>query len=742
MSSDATSAQRRSASPGVVAFVLAIFLSAFLIFLVQPMVGKRVLPWFGGAPGVWTVCLAFYQTALFAGYAYAHLLIRFAPPRVQLLVHALLVASALAAPSVLPQREAMPGTEWSPEARILVLLLGHVLLPFMVLASTGPLVQSWFARCHPDRSPYPLYAVSNLGSLLALFAYPFLLEPRLGLAETGEYWAVGFAAVGALVLGTAALALRPAPEGASARDIEEEAGRPAVTPGVIALWLALSAAAVVMLNGLTNRLCLDIASVPFLWVLPLATYLATFVIAFSSDRAYRRAPLFALVIGLLALSAFQLAWTDRTNTDAHSGLAMIFTSLSAVILYYTALLFGACFILHGELHRLRPAARSLTLFYLCVSAGGAMGGLFVGLAAPRLFDGYAEFGFGLALVLLLGGYAAARERGGVRAAWSGAGWPVRVAASFALLLAASEAYLAVRTHPAQVHQERNFFGVLRVLEAGEGDSAMRAMMHGTTLHGTQYLEGAWRRSPTSYYGQASSLATAMQARPPGRGARVAVIGLGAGTIAAYARPGDLFRFYEIDPAVIRLARDTGDFTYLSEARGRVEVRQGDGRLSLETEQAAGEAQNYDLLVIDAFSGDAVPVHLLTREAFETYRRSLAPGGVIALHFSNRHFDLMPVLARISVSLGMAHLQVVTRPVPTWRTNPSAWVFVAEQPARLDAFPRVSRSQLQRLRVPSEAHTFSRTTGEGLASVRLWTDDFTDLFGALKTAAPESPQSAP
>ncbi len=512
---------------------------------------------------------------------------------------------------------------------------------------------------------------------------------------------------------------------------DEGASRPLVTPSVIALWLALSAGAVFMLNGLTNRLCLDIASVPFRWILPLATYLATFVISFSSDSAYRQKPLFGLVIALLATSAYQLLGTDRTNTDPHSGLAVAFESLPAVITYYTLLLFGVCSILHGELHRLRPATQSLTLFCLCVSAGGAMGGLFVGLAAPHLFGGYTEFGVGLALFLTLGVYAAAREQGGVRPAWDGLNWRLRAAGVLGLCLVGYEVFISIRVHPSQIREERNFFGVLRIVEAGEGEDAVRFMMHGTTLHGTQYTEGAWKTTPTSYFGRPSALATLMRMRPKGRPARVAVIGLGAGTIAAYARPKDNFRFYEIAPAVVYLARDAGVFTCLDESQGEIEIRTGDGRLVLEIEQARGERQDFDILIVDAFSGDAVPVHLLTREAFEIYEKALAPEGIIAVHVSNRHFDLTPIVARVGVEFGLDHLMIVTKPVPAWRTNPSKWVFLSNRRERLETMRFASRVQLMQLRFPSEVHRFVQIVSSQLDRVPLWSDDFTNLFGALR-----------
>ena len=355
-------------APDLILFAVAIACSAFLVFLVQPMVGKRLLPWYGGAPGVWTLCLAFYQTTLFAGYVYAHLLMRLGRPRLEFGLHALLFVAALLALPVLPGEAFRPEVSADATRGILVALVSKVALPFLFLAATGPIVQSWFARAHPGRAPYFLYALSNTGSLCALFAYPFLFEPNLGLAETGSSWTLGFMVVGGAVLGCGAIAVTRSPRAepttvALPQRVPERARTPEV-----ALWMGLSGLAVVLLMGVTNELCLDIASVPFLWILPLAVYLLTFILCFASERFYRRTPLLlfvALATLLLPLSEAALG----ANAE-WMGVASRFI----VIGLHLSLLFAACMVLHGELYRRRPAVESLTAYYLWISAGGGVGG--------------------------------------------------------------------------------------------------------------------------------------------------------------------------------------------------------------------------------------------------------------------------------------------------------------------------------------------------------------------------------
>jgi spermidine synthase len=699
-------------------FAGAIFASAFLIFLVQPMVGKRIVPWFGGAPAVWMLCLAFYQTTLFAGYAYAHLLIRWATPALQIPVHALAIAGALLALPVLPPEGAKPVGAVEPSAAILQLLAAHVALPFLALAATGPLVQAWFARRYPSRSPYPLYAVSNLGSFLALLAYPFALEPRLPLSTTGRLWSLGFVATAGAVIACAGLARRRLPD---ARSPAAGAAAPARTPPVrLALWLLLPACAVVLMMGVTNALCLDVAGVPFLWILPLGVYLATFVICFGSEGSYRRVPYLLLAVAAAALV--------RVAALEGLGVLAIVKSIQIQVVIHVLLLFAACMVLHGELHRLRPPASSLTLFYLCLSAGGALGGIFVGVVAPRIFDDYHELGLGIGLAWLLLLAATAQDS----RSWLRSGAPHRRWAGALALTAILLPLAPVR--PLErgqqvIHRERSFFGVLSVVEIKKEEGTQRQLSNGTTLHGTQFSTAP--RRPTSYFGVQTGIGLALGQRVPGTPVSIGVVGLGIGTLAAYGRPGDRMRFYEIDPAVIRLARDDGYFSYLAESRAEIEIVEGDARISLASERARGELPRFDFLVIDAFNSDAIPIHLMTREAVALYVDALAEDGLLVFHVSNRHFDLAPVLARLADDAGLEFVSIETAWFPKYWSAESLWVFLARDEERLKSLARHALARREALRVPREAIRLQRPSRAWLERAPLWSDDYSDLVGALR-----------
>ncbi len=704
-------------------FAVAIFASAFLIFLVQPMVGKRILPWFGGAPAVWALCLAFYQVTLFFGYAYAHVLVRFIGPSRQLAVHALVFGGALLALPVLPATTSAPEAASEPSASILSVLARSVALPFLALAATGPLVQAWFARRYPARSPYPLYAVSNAGSLLALICYPILIEPRLSLSLTGDLWSWAFAMTAFVVLSCAALARRQAdraPSGATPL-----VGGLLSRPLDLALWCLLSGSAVALLMGVTNTLCLDLASVPFLWVLPLGVYLTSFILCFGSERVYRTAPYLSIAAFAFAVCYGKSYWAPWLPEP----LVPMGDSAVVLISSYCLLLFATCMLMHGELYRLRPPARSLTIFYLWVSGGGALGGLFVGLAAPLLFDNYYELplGLGLAQLLLLvaswhapGGWL---RRGAPR--WR---WTLVAPASVALLAISGKRIF--EESDGLLLEERSFFGVVRVLRAGNGPNEQWQLHNGSTLHGLQFQQPPFRKAPSTYYGMATGIGALLLQGDPQIPRRVGVVGLGAGTLAAYGRPGDLFRFYEIDPVVIRLAGDGGPFTFLSDSEAEIEIVPGDARLSLAAEQARGVVQDFDLLVIDAFSSDSIPVHLLTREAFAIYVDSLAETGLLAFHLSNRHFELKPLVLLLGGSAGMDGLRIESRQLPQLRSMRALWVFLGRDPARLESLGTFALSRSKRLEYPPpqvELWRGVRTSSE----TELWTDDYSDLFGVLK-----------
>lgn len=713
-------------------FAFAIFASAFLIFGVQPMVGKHILPWFGGVPAVWMTCLAFYQSALFVGYAYAYGLAAWVPPRLQPWLHGGLFAASLA---VLP---VLPGAAWKPEpggdssARILAMLAANVALPFGLLAATGPLLQVWFARVLPSRSPYPLYAVSNAGSLLGLLSFPFLVEPSLRLSTQGWLWSVGYAATGAAVVGCAFWASRGARASTlPPASLPEEEGAPDAVR--VALWVGLPASAVVLFMGVTNHLCLDVASAPFLWIVPLSIYLLTLILCFGSERIYVRGLFMPLAVASLAWLMAAAEWTPGHRFGFASA-----GSVAGTALRYGLALFCGCMVVHGELHRLRPGARRLTAFYLCLAGGGALGGLFVGLAAPRLFLGYRELPIGVAACWGLALVAVWRAPGGVFvgrsrvAAWS---------AVLGLTAAAVGLYTlrAIRPEPGTLAVERNFFGVLRVLEIG-GESPFVVLRHGTTRHGLQYRSPGLRRLPTAYYGQISGIGLLLAPRmqqPDPPPLRLGVVGLGIGTLAAYGRPGDRFVFYEIDPAVVRVARDEEFFHYLTDSAAEIEMVTGDARLALEAELAAGSGRAFDVLVVDAFSSDAIPLHLLTEEAFRLYRSHLRSGGVLAVHVSNRNFDLAPQVARLGRAVGLQARLVENVDAPRWLTERSRWMMLSEDPGRFEALASGAERRSRGSQIPLVRVT--RIEPERIERTPLWTDDFSNLLGLLARPAAPAPR---
>jgi hypothetical protein len=697
-------------------FGLAIVGSAFLIFLVQPMVAKRIVPWFGGTPAVWTLCLAFYQSALFLGYAYAYALIRWAPPALQVPIHgALLVGAAFSLPI-------LPGLGWTttdlsaPSTRILQLLSIEVALPFVALAATGPLVQAWFARRYPDRSPYFLYALSNAGSLAALLAYPFLIEPRWPLSAAGEAWGFGFVAVALAIFVCSMLARQPVSSPPLGLQDDEPLQR-----GDILLWLLLPGAAVVVLMGVSNELCLDLASIPFLWVLPLAIYLLTFILCFASERWYARKTFMAMLFALLAVVV------GSELSERPLGLGTHPTDpATSLVAFHCLLLFVSCMIFHGELYRRTPAPRYLTAFYLCLSGGGALGGLFVGLLSPRLFDAYPETVIGLALGGI--GVAISVLRHEEATPVSSVLRPALI--GLATVLVATQLWSSLRLEKGTIWRERSFFGVLRVQEYGDGGGVYRRLMHGSTMHGTQLRKESLRRLPTSYFGRATALSALMSIRKP-EPVRTGIVGLGVGTIASYGRAQDFVRYYEIDPAVARIAGANGYFSFLEDSPASVEVVLGDARLELEKEQTAGTRQDFDILIVDAFSSDSIPTHLMTAEAFEVYRQALSDDGLIAVHCTNRHLALRNVISRVGHEVGLRSLQVSTQRAPHHQSQDGEWIFLSPRPEALKRIALGLRALHTQLGLTPPSFSASLVEPAALANVSLWTDDYTDLLGALR-----------
>ena len=680
------------------AFSLTIFWGAFLLFLVQPLIARFILPWFGGGPAVWTTCMLFFQLLLLGGYAYAHFSISRLTPRRQVITHLVLLALAVA---LLP---ITPGDAWKPTdgshaaGHILLLLLGCLGLPYLVLSATGPLLQAWFSKANPGVSPYRLYALSNVGSLLALLIYPFYLEPQLSRQAQADGWSWGLAIYAGL---TAWCGLKvwksAASDGASATPSEEEAPASAWRK---LLWFALPACGVMLLLAITNKLCQDIAVVPFLWVLPLSLYLLSFIISFDSPRWYHRGfwiPLLTVLLGMVLWNLYQ--------AESHPDITPLAT-------LYLGTMFVACMVCHGEVYRLRPGASRLTGFYLSLSAGGAAGGLFVALVAPFVFPDYFELHLALfltaALVLVVLRQDPTLPFREGRARWA---WAVPVFALAALGYGLTD--VATTSLRGSLSTTRGFYGVLKV---NDNDSEIAGahhltLQHGATIHGLQYVDPEKRVEPSSYYTSTSGIGRLLRAHKPGGGRRVGAIGLGCGTLAAWGRAGDTFRFYEINDDVARLATST--FTYLKDSKAKTELVMGDARLSMERETD----QRYDVIVLDAFSSDAIPVHLLTLEAFDHYQRHLKPDGAIVVHVSNRYLDLHPVVYRIADKIGF--------PAITIDDNDTAY-----EDAGFYGSDWIIMSRNQVLMQQPLLRDVTKETVEFPARIMYWTDERSDLLSIL------------
>jgi hypothetical protein len=661
-----------------------IFLSSFLLFLVQPLIARLILPWFGGSAAVWTTCMLFFQTVLLAGYAYAHFLNARVSGRLQPLIHKLLLVAAVAMLPIVPGEAWKPLGGEEPITRILLVLGASVGLPYFLLASTSPLLQAWYVRANPGGNPYRLFAISNVASLVALVGYPFIVEPVFTVREQVIGWSVLFAAFAILCAAVAWLT----PSAVPASSPEATGGQQEKMP--ILLWLGLSATGSALLLAVTNHLTQNVASVPLLWLAPLTLYLLSFILTFEGQGWYRPRWVWPLLlIGLCVMAWMLVDATFRYALPLQLGV------------FLPGLLLG-CFFCHGELYRLRPPAERLTGFYLTVSAGGALGGVLVAVAAPLVFNGYYELGAALVALALL---AALRFA------------PVNLVARIASLgvllgVAAAAVYDGFSDRQDVRAASRSFYGVLRVKDYGEPGqvSELRRLVHGTIMHGEQYLHDTMRRRPTSYYEPSSGVGVAIASRQ-GKPVRVGVVGLGTGTIAAYGRAGDLYRFYEIDPQVERIARK--EFTYLSDSAAKVEVALGDARLTLEREKP----QRFDVLAIDAFSSDAIPVHLITREALRVYLRHVGEDGIVAFHVSNRFLDLVPVVARIAKESGAYAVLVSDDPDDDEdRRSRTDWVLVSRDPRAL------GREAI----VKSGA-----TVPQDRADWRSWTDDYSNLVQILR-----------
>ncbi len=768
-------------TPLAVIYAATIFISAFLLFQIQPMVSKAILPWFGGTPAVWTTCLLFFQSLLFAGYAYAHFTSVALSRSRQALVHVALLVLALILLRVLPGPNWQPKGDEDPTWRILLMLTLTIGLPYFVLSSTGPLLQAWFAHTFPGRSPYRLYALSNVGSLLALVSYPFLFERLFDLPHQAAWWETGFILF-AFLCGFAALGLRrvadldeqPMPQGASVDSASTDTNAPSALQYF--LWLVLPAFASVALMATTNHVSTDVAVVPLLWVVPLALYLLTFIIAFDRPTWYRRLPL--AVVTVFAIYATALVYGQRIGTmklyncgmtgaavqsvveNLHLGTLseegkavspkFRFPFLAAIIVNFIAM-FGICFLCHGELARLKPATRHLTAYYLMMSAGGALGGLAVSVIAPHVFSTVFEWNLSVfvAAVLAIGvllyalvsrsfEFEPAASADGLVAGDATAVVSRRstvvprvllvvllVPMAFVLLDLTDYLFAA---HKNVVYQSRNFFGTLTIRHnnAGHPREESIELLNGTTIHGSQFMAANRRGQPTSYYAPQSGIGLVLsyfrENRPPG-GVRIADVGLGTGTLAAYVMKGDFLTFYEINPAVIKMSTSGEWFTYVADCRERgakCDIKLGDARLTLAGEVKTPHLPRYHVLVLDAFSGDAVPTHLLTAEAYDIYLPRLATEavdgaeGALIVHVSNRYLDLARVVRATAEKIDMPYVEIHSPGDAEQLINSADWIVLTRNKSLLAALRPAAYKPTEPVKPPV-----------------LWTDARSSLFEIIK-----------
>jgi SAM-dependent methyltransferase len=676
----------------------AIFLGAFLLFAVEPMAAKQLLPGLGGSSAVWITCLVFFQTALLLGYVYAHWLGRQPPARAAVAHLALLVAAA--ALLLVTTRPDMSGAASHPLTAIFEVLTATIGLPFLLLASTSPLLQLWLARAEHGGVPWKLFALSNAGSLLALVLYPTAIEPHLSLSVQRKAWACGFALY-AVVCSVIAWWVRgrdgnrrfSCPPKAGRSGAPEDGARRSSGRAKL-LWFLLPAVGAIQLCAVTSHLSQNIAAIPLLWVLPLGVYLLTFIIAFEAPPLRYRWLITRLLVVLLAALAWMLSKTNVT------------VPIQISIVFFLAELFFACLFCHLEAYALRPEDTSeSTLFYLMIAAGGAAGTIFIGIVCPVIFDANYDVALAFLITAAL-----------VTVVMWDKGWAQRLlwGTGTALLLALVVMLHIVYARDALV-EERNFYGALRVKETHvpPGAETVRTLLNGTIEHGTQWFAPQFRRNPTTYYATDSGVGLALRFCCEGRPRTIGVVGLGAGTLAAYGQSGDRMLFYEINPLVRPIAENL--FTYLRESRARISFAEGDARISLMREAP----QNFDVLVVDAFTGDAIPLHLLTRQAMSVYRRQLAPGGILAFHVSNQYLDLTPEVAALAAASGM-EARVVDTPAQESRGEyRSIWVLVSNN-AAFFAEPQVA----------ALARPIAPRPG-----LRVWTDDYSSLVPLLELRLP-------
>ncbi len=735
---DSLSAHRGSAAQLIALYAATMLLSATLLFAVQPMFTKMVLPMLGGSPAVWNTAMMFFQMMLLGGYAYAHLTSRLLPWRQQAILHVGLLVIAFAALPIMPAAGWTPPTEGFQVFWLLALFAVSIGLPFFVISANAPLLQRWFAVSgHPSAAdPYFLYGASNLGSIVALLAYPVAVQPVLGLQGQSMAWTAGYAVL-VVLIGLCALSIRRQAE-SQVQPAHSSDAAATPSPWRIRLqWIVFALVPSSLMLGVTTHISTDVAAVPLLWILPLTLYLLTFVIVFSRRPVLKQEWMVAALPYLAILVVLNLLGIGKDW-------------LYSLGLHLTAF-FVCAMVCHGELVKRRPAAGNLTEFYLFMSIGGMLGGVFNALLAPVLFTSVIEYPLALIAVCLLRPEAAAQPRQwrkdlllpalllavlALPAMLPGFSVPeLGKLGNFAFLVGLSLIVFSFKEHSVRfalglaatmlginaliqqdevLAHERSFFGVHRVQSYASG--TVNLLLHGTTIHGAQYTDPAMRRTQLTYYHEAGPFGQLFKAYAghPQTG-HVAVVGLGAGALACYRRPGEDWTFYEIDPVVVAMARDSGLFHYLADCAKDSPIVMGDARLSLRT----APAHRYGIMFLDAFSSDAIPIHLITREALQSYLGKLAEDGILVFHISNRYLALAPVIAALAKDAGLAGRTQRYEPAPELVHNRTS------VPAELVILSRQDRY----LEPLDKSGTWKRL--DTVQPTKAWTDDYSNIVGAMK-----------
>ena len=694
-----------------VSSAVAIFTGALLLFLVQPIMSKMILPWFGGAPNVWTTCMLFFQTVLVLGYLYAHILATRLSPKSQFGLHCLLLFVSVLSLPILVNESWKPEGGEDPVLQILMLLSATVGLPYFLLSSTGPLVQSWFAARLPGQSPYRLYALSNVGSMLALISFPFLVEVLLDSNGQSWMWTLIYVFYSAVILFVGWQYKNV--NGTTLSDHKAESEGQSISRMHVTGWFLFPAMASVMFLAITNYLCQDVAVIPFLWISPLAIYLLSFILCFDHPRWYNRRFFASLsVLGITYISL--LYYRDIADIFLFNpiGLENLLTDLydNMLLRFVVALgvLFSICMMCHGELTRCKPEAGRLTQFYLSISVGGALGGLFVSVVCPLVFTGYVEYHLGLVAAFLIAAVILIKEvigKGSLKQACI----TLLVGLAAGLNVGAQWDILQVD----RIAASRNFYGTLRVVQKDELGvmPAQRRLVHGRIIHGVQLADTGQHGTPTSYYNAESGVATTLKLMHEREAIHVGVVGLGVGTLVTYGREDDQYTFFEINPAVVDYANE--HFTFLSKTKAQINTIVADGRLGLESL----DEEVLDLLVIDAFSSDSIPAHLLTIEAMEIYQRVVKDDGLIALHLSNNHLNLLPVVVNAADHLRLAVRAFKTPGNPEVAADNALWVIVGED-----------QNVMQQLRTMGVGGYTPSV--QDAKHVPLWTDKYSSLWHVL------------